>query len=277
MKVINTIAKMRQARKGLDGPIGFVPTMGYLHQGHLSLVRKARSENETVVASIFVNPKQFGPREDLSRYPRDTEQDLEKLVKEKTDIVFMPAGDEMYPPNFNSWVEVAGLTDKLEGLSRPALFRGVTTIVAKLFNIVRPDRAYFGQKDAQQLMVISKMVKDLDMDLEIVSCPTVREPDGLAMSSRNSYLNPDERLAAAVLYRALVLAEQLWSRGEKDAGKIRDEMRRLIEKQPLTEIDYISLADINTLDEMDEIKAPVLVSLAVEIGRTRLIDNTVLD
>lgn len=277
MKVINTIAKMRQARKGLDGPVGFVPTMGYLHQGHLSLVRKARSENETVVASIFVNPKQFGPREDLSRYPRDTEQDLEKLVKEKTDIVFMPAGDEMYPPNFNSWVEVAGLTDKLEGLSRPALFRGVTTIVAKLFNIVRPDRAYFGQKDAQQLMVISKMVKDLDMDLEIVSCPTVREPDGLAMSSRNSYLNPDERLAAAVLYRALVLAEQLWSRGEKDAGKIRDEMRRLIEKQPLTEIDYISLADINTLDEMDEIKAPVLVSLAVEIGRTRLIDNTVLD
>ncbi len=276
MKVINTIAEMGQARKELAGTVGFVPTMGYLHKGHLSLVKRARSENETVVASIFVNPTQFGPREDLSRYPRDTERDLEKLGKEKTDIVFMPVSDEIYPPDFNSWVEVAGLTDKLEGLSRPALFRGVTTIVSKLFNIVRPDKAYFGQKDAQQVMVISKMVKDLDMDLEIVPCPTVREPDGLAMSSRNSYLKPDERLAATVLYRALGLAERLWSNGEKDAGKIKREMRRLIEEQPLTVIDYISVADINTLDELDEINPPALVSLAVKIGRTRLIDNTVL-
>ncbi len=276
MKIINTIAEMTQERKGLVEPVGFVPTMGFLHEGHLSLVSRARSENETVVASIFVNPAQFGPREDLSQYPRDMERDLKMLKAEKTDIVFVPVADEIYPSNFNSWVEVAGLTDKLEGLSRPALFRGVTTIVAKLFNIVRPDKAYFGQKDAQQLMVISKMVKDLDMDLEIVPCPTVREQDGLAMSSRNSYLKPDERRAAAVLYKALNLAEQLWSKGEKDAAKFRLEMRHLIEEQPLAEIDYISLADFKTLDELDEIKPPALVSLAVKIGRPRLIDNIVL-
>ena len=276
MKEIEKIDDMKRLRQQLAEPIGFVPTMGYLHEGHLALVRQARVENPSVVASIFVNPTQFGPREDLKSYPRDPERDLALLEKEGVDIVFMPSVAEMYPAQFSSWVEIGKITERLEGASRPGHFRGVATVVAKLFNIVQPNKAYFGQKDAQQAIVIKKMVADLNMNLEIVTLPTVREPDGLAMSSRNAYLNPQERQAALVLYQALSLAEQLWSQGEKDAEHIRQQMTALIQKQPLAEIDYISIADAKTLDELDRVSPPVLVSLAVRIGKTRLIDNVVL-
>jgi len=276
MQVINTILEMRALRLQAAGPVGFVPTMGFLHEGHLSLVRRAREENETVVVSIFVNPTQFGPKEDFKSYPRDTDRDL-ALLEPLTDICFMPEAAEMYPEDFDSWVEPGDIATRLEGAARPGHFRGVTTVVAKLFNIVSPDRAYFGQKDAQQLAVIKKMVSDLDMNPEVVACPTVREPDGLAMSSRNTYLNPEQREAAAVLYRALNLAEKRWKQGEQDAGTIRHEMVELIEKEPLAEIDYISVADAATLREMHRLKPPALVSLAVKIGRTRLIDNVILE
>jgi len=274
MKVLETVAEIKQLK--LPEPVGFVPTMGYLHEGHLVLVRRAKAENASVVVSIFVNPTQFGPQEDFKKYPRDPERDLALLEKEGTDVVFMPAVDEMYPPNFNRWVEVGKVSERLEGASRPGHFRGVATVVARLFNIVQPDRAYFGQKDAQQLLVIKKMVAELNMNLEIVGVPTVREGDGLAMSSRNTYLNPEERKAAAVLYQALTLAQKLWSQGEKDAKAIIRQMTELIQKQPLAEIDYISVADAETLDELDRVKPPALVSLAVKIGRTRLIDNVVV-
>ena len=276
MKVLKTINEIKKLRLKLPEPVGFVPTMGYLHEGHLVLVRQARAENSSVVVSIFVNPTQFGPQEDFKQYPRDPQRDLAMLEKEKVDTVFMPQVDEMYPPQFNSWVEAGKVAERLEGASRPAHFRGVATVVAKLFNIVQPDRAYFGQKDAQQLVVIKKMVADLDMNLEVVAVPTVREPDGLAMSSRNTYLNPEERKQAAVLYQALTLAQKLWSQGEKDAQTIRHQMTDLIQKQPLARIDYISIADAETLDELDRVRPPALVSLAVRIGKTRLIDNVVV-
>ena len=268
---------MRRLRPGLTEPVGFVPTMGYLHDGHLALVKRARAENPSVVVSIFVNPTQFGPQEDLASYPRDTQRDLALLEKEKADIVFMPSAAEMYPPQFNSWVEIGKVTERLEGASRPGHFRGVATVVAKLFNIVQPTKAYFGQKDAQQAIVIRKMVADLNMNLEIVTVPTVREPDGLAMSSRNTYLSPEQRQAAVVLYQALSLAQQLWSQGEKDAQRLRQEMTELIQQQPLATIDYVSVANAETLEELDEIKPPALVSLAVRIGKVRLIDNIMLE
>jgi len=277
MKVIEKIADMKRLRQQLAEPVGFVPTMGYLHEGHLALVRQARAENPSVVVSIFVNPTQFGPQEDFSHYPHDPERDLALLEKEEVDIVFMPSAAEMYPPQFNSWVEVGKLTERLEGASRPGHFRGVATVVAKLFNIVQPTRAYFGQKDAQQAIVIKKMVADLNMNLEIVAVPTVREPDGLAMSSRNIYLSPEEREAAVVLYQALSLAQKLWSEGERDAQRLRQEMINLIQKEPLADIDYVSIADAETLDELDTVNLPALASLAVEIGKTRLIDNVVLE
>jgi pantoate--beta-alanine ligase len=276
MKILKTIDEIKKLRPSLPPPVGFVPTMGYLHEGHLALVRQARAESASVVVSIFVNPTQFGPQEDFEKYPRDPKRDLALLEKEGTDIVFMPAAGEIYPPDFDSWVEVGRIAERLEGVSRPGHFRGVATVVAKLFNIVQPDRAYFGQKDAQQLAVIKRMVTDLDMNLEVIAVPTVREPDGLAMSSRNTYLNPEERKAAVVLYEALTLAQELFSGGERDAPAIRRQMTELIQKQPLAEIDYISIADADTLDELDEVKPPALVSLAVKIGKTRLIDNIVL-
>jgi pantoate--beta-alanine ligase len=276
MKVVETIAGLRKSRPKLPEPVGFVPTMGYLHQGHLALVRQARAENPSVVVSIFVNPTQFGPQEDFARYPRDPQRDLALLEKERVDLVFTPTAEEIYPPQFNSWVEMGGITEKLEGASRPGHFRGVATVVAKLFNIVQPDKAYFGQKDAQQLIVIKKMASDLDMNLEVIAVPTVREPDGLAMSSRNTYLNAEERKQAVVLYQALKLAQKLYTEGEKDAQSIRQQMTALIEKQPLANIDYISIADAETLDELEIVKPPALVSLAVKIGKTRLIDNVVL-
>jgi pantoate--beta-alanine ligase len=275
MKVIETIAGMREARRLAEGTVGFVPTMGYLHEGHLSLVRRARQENDLAVVSIFVNPTQFGPGEDLARYPRDIPRDL-AMLEPLTDIVFMPSTAEMYPPGFNSWVNVAGVTEMLEGAARPGHFRGVATVCAKLFNIVQPNRAYFGQKDAQQLAVIQKMVRDLDMPLEVVPCETVREPDGLAMSSRNTYLNIEQRQAAAVLYRALSLARERWRAGERGAAELRRQMTELIKKEPLANIEYISVADANTLKELDKIAGPALVSMAVKIGKTRLIDNIVL-
>jgi len=276
MKIIETIDEMRRLRQQLAEPVGFVPTMGYLHEGHLSLVRRAVSENPSTVVSIFVNPAQFAPHEDFSTYPCDTKRDLSLLEKEKTDIVFMPSTAETYPPQFDSWVEVGKVTKRLEGASRPVFFQGVTTIVAKLFNIVQPTRAYFGQKDAQQAIVVKKMVADLNMNLEIVTLPTVREPDGLAMSSRNAYLDPEQRRASTVLYRALTLAQRLWLQGERDAEHLRQQMTDLIQKQPLATIDYVSIADAETLDELDTVEPPALASLAVKIGKTRLIDNVVL-
>ena len=277
MKVIEKIDEMKQLRQQLTESVGFVPTMGYFHEGHLALVKRARVENSWVIVSIFVNPTQFGPQEDFKSYPRDPQRDLAMLEKEKTDIVFMPSVAEMYPAQFNSWIEVEKVSERLEGASRPGHFRGVSIDVAKLFNIIQPAKAYFGQKDAQQLVVIRKMVADLNMNLEIVTVPTVREPDGLAMSSRNIYLNPQQRQAAVVLYHALSLAQKLWSQGEKDAQHLRQEMTGLTQKQPLATIDYVSVADAETLDELDTVRSPALVSLAVKIGSTRLIDNIVLE
>ncbi len=276
MKIVDRIADMRQLRQELTEPVGFVPTMGYLHEGHLSLVRRARAENPSLVVSIFVNPTQFGPQEDFHSYPRDSKRDLTLLEKEAADVVFVPSASEMYPPQFNSWVEVGKVTERLEEAARPGHFKGVTTVCAKLFNIIQPTRAYFGQKDAQQAVVIRKMVTELNMNLEVVTLPTVREPGGLAMSSRNNYLNTHERQAALVLYQALTLAQKLWSQGEKDADRLRQEMIGLIQTQPLANIDYVSIANTETLDELDTVRPPALVSLAVKIGRTRLIDNVVL-
>jgi len=276
MEIAKTIAEMKKLRAQLTEPVGFVPTMGYLHEGHLSLVRRARIDNPSVVVSIFVNPTQFGPQEDFKQYPRNTERDLALLEKDKTDVVFMPSAEEMYPPGSDSWVEVGEITRCLEGASRPTHFRGVTTVVAKLFNIVEPTRAYFGQKDAQQAIVITKMVTDLNMNLEVITLATMREPDGLAMSSRNIYLNPDERESAVVLSQALSLAQELFAGGETDAGIIRREMTELIKQQPLADIDYISIADALTLKELEVVNPPAVVSLAVKFGATRLIDNMVL-
>ncbi len=277
MRIARTIAEMKALRMKSLGSVGFVPTMGYLHDGHLALVKQARVENSIVVASIFVNPTQFGPTEDFKAYPRDTERDLAMLRKEKTDIVFIPTAEEMYPEGFNSWVEVEKVTDRLEGACRPGHFKGVTAVVAKLFNIVEPTRAYFGQKDAQQALVIKKMVADLNMNLEVIVAPTVRESDGLAMSSRNVYLNPQERQAATVLFKALTLARNLQEKGEKNADTIRQKMTALINKEPLAKIEYVSIADAETLEELAEIDKLALASLAVRFGKTRLIDNILLE
>ncbi len=276
MKIVATIAELRSLRPKLAGPVGFVPTMGYLHEGHLVLVRQARAENPSLVVSIFVNPTQFGPHEDFKQYPRDPERDLALLEKEGADVVFIPSAEEIYPPDFNSWVEVGKLAERLEGAARPGHFRGVATVVARLFNIVQPDKAYFGQKDAQQLIVIKKMAADLGMDLEVIAVPTVREPDGLAMSSRNTYLNDEERKQAVVLYQALNLAQKLYAGGEKDAKAILRQMTALIQQQPLADIEYISIADAETLEELDTVRPPALVSMAVRFGKTRLIDNVVV-
>jgi len=277
MQVVKTIFDIRTLRQRLKGSVGFVPTMGFLHEGHLALVKRAKAENSIVMVSIYVNPAQFGPKEDFGAYPRDLDRDLELLRKEGTDIVFVPSDEEMYPHEFSSWVDVEKVTERLEGASRPGHFRGVATIVAKLFNIVQPTRAYFGQKDAQQVVVIKRMVADLNMDLEVVIVPTVRENDGLAMSSRNVYLSPRERQAATILFKALTLARQLRKGGEKDAEKIRGQMTGLIGREPLAQIDYVSIADAETLEELGLIDRPAVVSLAVRIGKTRLIDNMPLE
>lgn len=277
MRVVETIAEMQKIRSQITGTVGFVPTMGFLHDGHLELVRRSKAGNDITAVSIFVNPTQFGPKEDFAKYPRDTPRDLALLEKVGTDYVFMPAPPDMYPPNFNSWVDVQQVTDRLEGAARPGHFRGVATVVAKLFNVVQPTRAYFGQKDAQQCVVIRKMVRDLNMPLEMIIIPTVREPDGLAMSSRNVYLTPEMRQQAPVLYRSLQLAKTLWKLGEKDADKILAAMTALIQKQPLAQIEYIDFADTDTLAEIETIGKSALISMVVRFGNTRLLDNIILE
>ena len=277
MKVVETVEEMVALSRQVRRPSGLVPTMGYLHQGHLSLVARARKDNETLIVSVFVNPAQFGPQEDLGSYPRDLKRDLALLEAEGTDIVFTPSPEEVYPPGYDTWVEVERLTQRLEGMARPGHFRGVATVVAKLFNIVRPDRAYFGQKDGQQAVVIRRMAADLNMGVQVVVLPTVREPDGLAMSSRNVYLNPQQRRAAPVLYRALGHARDLWQCGERGAERLRQEVRCILEGEPLVErVDYVSVADADTLEELDTVDRPAMLSLAARIGRTRLIDNILL-
>ena len=273
MHVAKTVPQIRALRQQIDDPVGFVPTMGYLHEGHLALVRRARAENTTLIASIYVNPSQFGASEDLAGYPRELNRDLELLQEEGVDVVFVPCDAEMYAPGFSTWVDVQEIGERLEGASRPGHFRGVATIVAKLFNIVQPSSAYFGQKDAQQVLVIRRMVADLNMGVEISVEPTVREGDGLAMSSRNSYLSPEQRRAATVLFRALALARQLREGGEADAENIRRRMTSLIQAEPLAQVDYVSIADAVTLEELNSIDRPALALLAVRIGKTRLIDN----
>ena len=276
MNVARSIAEYRALRSGLAEPVGFVPTMGYLHEGHLSLVRVAREQAASVVASIFVNPSQFAPTEDLTAYPRDLERDLALLEAEGADLVLAPEGEEMYPQGFDTWVSVEELTRRLEGASRPTHFRGVATVVAKLFNIVRPQLAVFGQKDAQQALVIDRMVRDLGFDVDLVISPTVREPDGLAMSSRNTYLEPNERAAATVLRRSLLLAESLYNDGERSAETIRVRIQELLASEPLVEPVYVSVADVATLMELETIEGKALVSLAARVGKARLIDNVVL-
>ncbi len=277
--LVRTVEEMKAlSRRWRDEgkTIGFVPTMGYLHEGHLSLVRRAREENDRVVVSIFVNPTQFGPNEDYNRYPRDLDRDMKLLEPIGVDAVFYPSVEEMYPEGYRTYVEVVGITDKLCGASRPGHFRGVCTVCTKLFNIVMPHRAYFGKKDFQQYVVIKNMVRDLNMDIEIVPMPIVREPDGLAMSSRNTYLSPEERQAATCLYRSLKRAVELFESGERDASKIREEVVRIIEAEPLARIDYVEVVDPETFEPVERVEKGTLVALAVFVGPARLIDNVQL-
>lgn len=272
---INEVRRLRWANPAATW--GLVPTMGYLHEGHLSLVRRAKAENEFTAVTIFVNPTQFAPSEDLSTYPRDLERDLAFLAAEEVDLVFMPAAETMYPPDFQTAVAVSELSKPLEGAARPTHFQGVTTVVAKLFNIMQPSRAYFGQKDAQQTVVLRQMVRDLNFNLEMVICPIVREADGLAMSSRNAYLTAAERQAAPVLHRSLTAVAAALQQGERDGNVLRQMMRDNIAAEKLARIDYVSAADPLTLQELDEVTGSVLFSLAVFFGKTRLIDNLLVE
>jgi pantoate--beta-alanine ligase len=265
-------ALARQARQA-DKRIGFVPTMGALHAGHLSLVRAARSRCDIVVVSIFVNPTQFGPNEDFSKYPRTFEADCAQLEKEKADYIFCPSVEEMYPAGATTWVTVDGLSEKLDGRSRPGHFRGVSTVVSKLFNLVQPDMAFFGQKDAAQAAIIRKMVRDLNFDLEIVVCPTVREPDGLAMSSRNTYLDTQQRKSATVLYRALMRIQMMVDRGEASTQILIAAGKQVIAEEPSVRLDYLEIVDPDTLDPVPEIGRSALIAVAAYLGSTRLIDN----
>lgn len=276
MILATSLEELRQARALLDNPLGLVPTMGYLHPGHISLVERARLECASVGVSIFVNPTQFGPNEDLDKYPRNLEKDLKLLEAAGADLVWMPTPDIVYPPGFQTWVAVEGLTSPLEGAMRPGHFRGVTTVVAKLFNAFQPQKAYFGQKDAQQAAVIRRMTRDLDFPIDVVICPTVREPDGLAMSSRNAYLGAEERRAATVLFRALGAARAAYDAGERDAEALRRLMKETIEAEPLAKMQYVSCADYDTLEELQTVEGKALLSMAVYLGKTRLIDNFVL-
>jgi pantoate--beta-alanine ligase len=276
MRNVSTFHDLSTIRLPLSGMVGLVPTMGFLHEGHLSLMRRAREECEHVFVSIFINPTQFGPKEDLSKYPRDLERDF-RLIEPYTDVVWTPSEAIMYPPGYQTWVEVETLTKVLEGAMRLGHFRGVTTVVAKLLNGVQPDKAYFGQKDAQQVAVIRQMVRDLNFPIEIVVCPIVREADGLAMSSRNVYLDPEQRKAATVLFRSLNAAKELYERGEHRGEKLRQTMKDILAAEPLAQVQYVSCADYDTLEELDEIKGKALLSMAVFFGKTRLIDNFVLE
>jgi pantoate--beta-alanine ligase len=276
MKEVERLADLRAWRAGLTGSVGLVPTMGYLHAGHVSLVERARRESEHVVTSLFVNPTQFGPQEDLARYPRDLDRDRALLSAAGCDLLFAPTVADMYPHGTETTVDVGSVAQPLEGERRPGHFRGVATVVLKLLHIVQPTRAYFGQKDAQQLGVIRRMVRDLNVPVEIVGCPTVREPDGLALSSRNSYLDPEDRRAAPVLNRALQAARTAWEAGERRADALRDAMARVLAAEPRARVDYVSVADPLTFRELDVLEGPALLSMAVFVGRARLIDNLVL-
>ncbi|NLL69724.1 MAG: pantoate--beta-alanine ligase [Epulopiscium sp.] len=276
MKLINSIDEIKKIKKE-NTTIGFVPTMGYLHEGHVSLIKRAREENDMVITSIFVNPTQFGPNEDFEKYPRDEKRDLQKCEENGCDIVFLPQKEEMYPNDFLTYVEVEELGKSLCGKSRPTHFRGVTTVLTKLFNIIKPDKAYFGQKDAQQLIIVKKMVEDLNMDVEIIGCPIVREKDGLAISSRNTYLSPEERKDALLLNKSLILAKDLIENGEKNISTIRSEMEKTILLGKNNTIDYIDFVDIEKLNPVSEIQDKVLIAIAVETGKTRLIDNMVVE
>ncbi len=276
MKVVTGIPDVRRERAALQGSLGLVPTMGALHEGHLSLVRRAREECDAVGVSIFVNPAQFAAGEDLNRYPRDLDGDLRALEPLGVGLVWIPSPEIMYPPVFQTWVTVEEVSKRLEGERRPGHFRGVATVVAKLFSVFTPDRGYFGQKDAQQTVVIRRMVLDLGLPVEIVVCPTVRAQDGLALSSRNRYLSPEEREAATVLFRALSEARAAYLCGQGDAGALCTIVKSALDREPLARVDYISVADPETLAELEQVNDGALASLAVYIGRTRLIDNILL-
>ena len=276
MQVIETVSEFRVAERSAARPLGLVPTMGYLHEGHMSLARRARADNATVSASIFVKPTQFDPNADLADYPRDMDGDLAKLEEAGVDLVFAPAPQEVYPAGFDTRVDVGEIAAKLEGASRPDHFRGVATVVCNLLTIVRPDKVYFGQKDAQQCLVIKRLNADLNLGAEVVVIPTIRDSDGLALSSRNAYLRDGDRESALTLSRSLNLAREMHQSEILNAKKISAQMRNLIESESRTSVDYISISDAETLDELDIIDRPALVSLAVRIGDVRLIDNTLL-
>lgn len=280
MQIVETIKEVRELVKSwkrAGETVALVPTMGYLHEGHGSLIEKAKKENDKVVVSIFVNPMQFGPNEDLASYPRDLEKDSAYCESLGADLIFHPEPEEMYHEGFSSYVDMSVLTEELCGLSRPVHFRGVCTVVSKLFHIVAPDRAYFGQKDAQQLAIIKRMVLDLNMDVEVIGCPIVREDDGLAKSSRNTYLSPEERQAALILSKTIKLGEDMVKKGEKNCKVILDAMKKNIETEPLAKIDYVKIVDGLTMQQIDTIDRPILCAMAVYIGKTRLIDNFIVD
>lgn len=278
MKVAATISEMRMLRKDLPEPVGFVPTMGYLHDGHISLVRAAKQHGcASVVASIFVNPSQFGPTEDLDKYPRNLERDKELLTKAGVDLLFLPTNEMMYPQGYQTWVTVEEVSKPLEGSMRPGHFRGVATVVAKLFNIVQPQKAFFGQKDAQQVAVLQRMVRDLDFPLDMVICPTQREEDGLDMSSRNTYLTPEQRQKAVALHHSLMSAKAAYEQGERDATRLRQIVLDVLHAEPLAEVQYVSVADAESLQELEgRSERRLLISMAVYFGKTRLIDNILL-
>lgn len=280
MKIVTTVEEVREyvrAWRKEGKSVGLVPTMGYLHEGHESLIDRSVKENDKTVVSVFVNPIQFGPKEDLATYPRDLERDAALVTRAGADLIFHPEVEEMYAPDFCTYVDMEGLTKGLCGKTRPTHFRGVCTVVSKLFHIVTPDRAYFGQKDAQQLAVIRRMVRDLSMGVTIVGCPIIREEDGLAKSSRNTYLNAEERKAAVQLSRALKEGKQMIEAGERDAAKVIRAIRELLEKEPLARIDYVELVDWGSLEPVDTIEGPILTAIAVYIGTTRLIDNFIIE
>lgn len=279
MKIVGTVKEVREQvkewkKQGLS--VGFVPTMGYLHEGHKSLMDAARKDNDKVVVSIFVNPMQFGPTEDLATYPRDLDHDAALCESAGVDLIFHPEAEEMYEKDFCSFVDMTGLTEGLCGKTRPIHFRGVCTVVNKLFNIVTPDHAYFGQKDGQQLAVIKRMVRDLNMDIEIVGCPIVREEDGLAKSSRNTYLSPEERKAALILSKTVALGKEL-AKTEKDANKVVEAMKKNIETEPLAKIDYVEAVDALSMAPVEKLEGTCMLAMAVYIGKTRLIDNTLIN
>lgn len=280
MEIVNRILRIKEIVKDLkkdEKTIGLVPTMGCLHEGHLSLVKEARRMSDVVIVSIFVNPKQFSPQEDYEEYPRNIAQDADILLKENVDYIFYPSNEEMYPENFKTYVEVADLSQKLCGKSRPGHFRGVATVVIKLLNIVQPHFAFFGQKDAQQALIIKRMIKDLNVDVEIITLPIVRDIDGLALSSRNMYLNEEERKAAIILHNALQQAHKLIKNGEKKTSKLIQEIKKIIESQPHARIDYVEIVDLENLSAVKTIEKPALIALAVYIGNTRLIDNIIVE